>query len=84
MDEADAADYSDHANVADGDMLAETDGDDAEATAGTGISQANGVAKIGYIGNKRYVRISVTPASNTSAALAAMAALSHASVRPVA
>jgi len=84
MDEADAADQSDHAAVAAGDILSRVEGVDAETTAGNDLAEANAVTKIGYIGNKQYVRISVTPASNTSTALAAVAKLGHASVRPVA
>jgi hypothetical protein len=40
--------------------------------------------KIGYVGNKRYVRMTITPANNSSSALiAAVAILSHAAQQPL-
>ena len=62
-----AADQSDHAAVASGYL---------------DLGVANAVTKIGYIGSKQYVRLTVTPASNTSTALAAVAKLGNPSVRP--
>jgi hypothetical protein len=42
------------------------------------------VRKIGYIGSKRYLRLTITPANNTGAApMSAMAILSRAASRPV-
>lgn len=47
-----------------------------EAAASLIFSDDNAVRKIGYIGNKRYVRLTVTPAANSGAALlSAVAAL---------
>lgn len=84
VDEADASDYSDSAAVAAGDLLSRVEGVDPETTADNDLAAAaNSITKIGYIGNKQYVRIKLTPASNTSTALAAIACLGHASVRPV-
>jgi hypothetical protein len=83
MEEANAADQSDAAAVADGDMISQVAGTAPEAAAGLGVAISNNVAKIGYIGTKKYVRLTVTPASNTNAPLAAVAALGHAAVRPV-
>jgi hypothetical protein len=43
----------------------------------------NKCRKIGYLGNKRYVRMTITPANNSSAALiAAVAILGHAAQQP--
>lgn len=85
VDEANASDQSDSAAVAAGDLVSRIEGVDPETTADNDLSaSANAITKIGYIGNKRYVRIKLTPANNTSTALAAIACLGHASVRPVA
>lgn len=83
VEEANAADQSDNAAVAAGDLVSRIEGVAPELTAGNDIGEANAVTKIGYIGNKQFVRVTVTPASNTSTALAAIATLGHASVRPV-
>jgi hypothetical protein len=78
MEEASAADQSDHAAVADQDMLSQVEGVAPETAAGLGVAVSNNAAKIGYIGGKQYVRITVTPASNTGAApLAAVAKLGN-------
>jgi len=82
VEDADAADQSDHAAVASNYLLSRVPGVDAETAAGNDLAGANTATKIGYIGSKQYVRITVTPASNTSAALAAVAKLGNPSVRP--
>lgn len=65
-----AANLSDAAAVPD-DMLNGT-----EALAGFAFSDDDKCRKIGYIvGNKRYVRLTITPAANASAALLAAIAL---------
>lgn len=47
------------------------------------FSADNAARKIGYIGSKRYVRITVTPANNTGAApISALALLSGGSINP--
>ncbi len=49
----------------------------SEASAGFNFGDDNKVRKIGYVGSKRYVRLTVTPANNTGAApIAAVAILS--------
>jgi hypothetical protein len=84
MEEASAADQSDNAAVADQDMLSQVEGVAPETAAGLGVAVSNTATKIGYIGGKQYVRITVTPASNSGAApLAAVAKLSNAYSRPV-
>jgi hypothetical protein len=84
MEEASAADHSDNAAVADSDMLSETKGTAPEAAASFNHSNSNFTSKIGYVGGKQYVRVTVTPASNSgNAPLAAIAILGNPSVRPV-
>ena len=84
MDEADAADQSDHAAVADADMISMLAGVAPKTAASFTGANANSTFKVGYIGLKRFVRLTITPASNAgNAALAAVAALGHAAVRPV-
>lgn len=84
VEEANAADKSDFAAVADVDLLGQTDGVVPEVAAGFDYSADIATRKIGYIGHKRYVRLTVTPAGNSGAApIAAVAVLSHASTRPV-
>lgn len=59
LEEGDQADLSDAVAVADQDMIG------TEALAGFD-SNGDGVCrKIGYVGNRRYVRATVTPANNT-------------------
>lgn len=56
-----------------------------EADASFTFAADDAVKKIGYAGNKRYVRLTVTPAGNASAALlAAVALLGHAAITPAA
>lgn len=63
VEDGDAANLSDAAAVADGNLLG------TEAQAGFTFADDNAVRKIGYRGNKRYVRMTITPAANASAAL---------------
>ena len=82
--EADAADYSDAAAVADADMISMSAGVAPETAASFTGANADSTFKVGYIGLKRYVQLTITPASNAgNAALAVVAALGHAAVRPV-
>jgi hypothetical protein len=69
VEHGDAANLSDAAAVPD-DMLIGT-----EAAAGFQFDDDNEVRKIGYRGPKRYLRLTVTPANNASAALIAAVAL---------
>lgn len=56
-----------------------------EAAAGFQFDDDNETRKIGYIGNKRYVRLTITPSANASAALiSAVAVLGNASLQPTA
>jgi hypothetical protein len=84
VEHGDAADLSDAAAVADADLSSQTPGTAPEAAAGFQFDDDNEVRKIGYTGVKRYVRLTVTPSGNGSAALiAAFAALRRPAVAPV-
>lgn len=79
VEDGDAANLSDAAAVADAELLG------TEAAAGFQFDDDNETRKIGYAGNKRYVRLTITPANNASAALvSAVALLGGASDAPVA
>lgn len=67
---------SDAAAVPDKDLLG------TEAEAGFQFDDDNAMRKIGYIGAKRYNRITITPAANTSAALFSVAAVSQVEFMP--
>jgi hypothetical protein len=85
VEEADASDQADAAAVADDDLLSQTAGTAPEAAAGFTFAADNATRKIGYVGYKRYVRLTLTPSANAgNAPLAAMAVLSHANTRPLA
>lgn len=60
MEEGDDPSLSDHAPVADEDLLG------TEAEASFDYSDDNETRKIGYIGTKRYIRATITPAGNDS------------------
>lgn len=62
VEEGDDSGLSDNAAVADLDLLG------TEAQAAFTFVNDDEARKIGYIGNKRYVRCTVTPAANASAA----------------
>ena len=84
VEDANASNQSDAAPVSDNDLISQTDGVPPEVAAGFTIAADDATRKIGYIGVKRFARITVTPAGNTGAApIAAVALLSHASTRPV-
>ncbi len=58
FEHGDAANLSDAAAVADADLLG------TEVLAGFQFDDDNEVRKIGYAGNRRYVRVTITPANN--------------------
>lgn len=77
LQEGDASDMSDAATVAAADSLG------TQAQASFVFSDDDKVFKIGYKGNKRYTRLTITPAANASAALlCAVAVLGDAEVAP--
>lgn len=79
VEDGDASDLSDNAAVADTGLLG------TEAAASFTYANDDSVKKIGYCGNKRYVRLTITPANNTgNAAISAVAVQGHANMAPVA
>lgn len=79
VEHGDDASLTDAAAVPDAFLLG------TEADASFDFSADDSVKKIGYAGNKRYVRLTITPANNASAALiSAVALLGHAAMTPVA
>lgn len=78
VEHGDESDLSDAASVPDIELLG------TEAAAGFQFDDDDGVKKIGYRGYKRYVRLTITPTGNASAALmSAVALLGHSSDNPV-
>lgn len=79
LEEGAAADLSDAAAVADADLIG------TEALAAFQFDDDNEVRKLGYIGSKRYTRLTITPVGNASAALlSAVAVLGHPQIAPTA
>lgn len=79
VEDGDNSALSDNAAVVDAELLG------TEVLASFQFDSDNGVRKIGYLGNKRYVRVTITPAANASAALfSVMAILGHPAYRPAA
>lgn len=79
LEEGDASDLSDAAAVADADLLG------TEAAAALAATDDNTVTKLGYIGSKRYVRLSIVSASTTSGGtVSALVVKGHAGDNPVA
>lgn len=78
VEDGDNSALSDNAAVGD-DFLVGT-----EAEAAFTFADDNEVRKIGYKGSKRYVRLTITPVNNSSAAvICAVAVLSHPNIAPV-
>lgn len=78
VQDGDASNLSDAAAVDDKFLLG------TEAGAGFTFSDDNEARKIGYVGGKRYVRVTVTPSGNTGGTLflAGVAVLGHARSAP--
>lgn len=84
LEEGDDSGLSDAAAVADADMISQTSGTAPEAAAGFTQAADNQVRKLGYLGGKRYTRLTITPAGNAAAALvAACCVLEGAALAPV-
>lgn len=71
VEDGDDSGLSDAAAVADTYLLG------TEALAGFQFDDDNETRKIGYIGAKRYVRLTITPSNNASAALLSAIAVQH-------
>lgn len=83
LEESDAS-GSGFSAVADNDMLTQASGTAPETAAAFQFDDDNEVRKIGYVGMKRYLRLTITPVNNASAALLAAAAiLGNPSISPV-
>ena len=79
LEEGDDSGLSDAAAVADADLLG------TEALAGFQFDDDDETRKIGYRGDKRYTRLTITPAANASAALfSAVAVLAAPNTAPTA
>jgi hypothetical protein len=84
LEESDASDMTGAAAVADADMISQTAGTAPETAAAFQYDDDNQVRKVGYIGAKRYTRLTITPSANASAALlSAVAVLGHPHSAPV-
>lgn len=84
VEHGDAANLSDAAAVADEMLLSQLNGTAPETAAAFNFGDDDEVRKIGYVGDKRYVRLTITPAANASAALfAALALLGFPDLAPV-
>lgn len=79
VEDGDAANLSDAAAVADKYLLG------TEANASFTQATDDGIKKIGYIGNKRYVRLTITPSGNAASdPISAVAILGFPKSAPVA
>lgn len=79
LEESDASNMSGAVAVADADLLG------TEALAGYTFADDAETRKLGYVGNKRYTRLTVTPTNNTgNFFLAAVALLGHPQLKPTA
>lgn len=78
VEDGDASNLSDNAAVADAELLG------TEVLASFAFGDDVETRKIGYIGNKRYVRMTVTPANNAVGDIfvAGVAVLGHAKLGP--
>lgn len=79
VEDGDVSNLSDAAAVPDDQLIG------TELQAGFQFDDDNETRKIGYLGNKRYVRLTITPVGNASAAvLCAVAILGHPDLLPAA
>ncbi len=77
LEEGDAANLSDAAPVADADLIG------TEALASFTFADDAETRKLGYKGNKRYTRLTLTPSGNSgNAPIAAIALLGHPALAP--
>jgi hypothetical protein len=83
LEESDVSN-TDFTAVADADMISQTPGTAPETAASFRFDDDNEVRKLGYIGNKRYTRLTITPANNSgNADFGAEAILGNPAVAPV-
>lgn len=75
--------HGDQANLSDAAAVPDAQLTGTEAAASFTFAHDDQTRKIGYVGNKRYVRLTITPANNSGAAyVAAVAILSGSRFRP--
>lgn len=78
-------DHGEVSNLSDAAAVAATDLVGTLALAGFGFADDGETRKVGYIGTKRYVRLTITPTGNASAApMAAIALLGNPTRQPTA
>lgn len=65
LEEGDDSGLSDAAGVADADMVSQTPGTAPETAAGFAYNHDDQVRRLGYVGSKRYTRLTITPTGNT-------------------
>lgn len=65
LEEGDVSNLSDAAAVADADMVTMTPGTAPEAAASFTYADDAETRAIGYVGSKRYIRLTLTPSGNT-------------------
>jgi hypothetical protein len=68
-------DHGDAANLADASAVTDADLIGLETQAAFQFDDDNETRKIGYVGNKRYARLTITPVNNASAALLSVIAI---------
>ncbi len=85
LEEGDDSSVTDAAAVADGDMVSQTSGTAPETAAAFAYNHDNQVRSLGYIGAKRYTRLTITPANNTgNIYLSAVCVLEKGATAPIA
>jgi hypothetical protein len=78
------ASITDSGAVDDDMMVSQTPGTAPETAAAFGADDDDEVRKVGYVGDKRYVRLTITPSANSgNADIAAFALLGHPMIGPV-
>lgn len=85
IEDANADDKSDAAAVPDDGLVSAVDGIAPETAAAFTFAADNVTRKVGYVGDKKFVRLTVTPNGNAdNAPIAAMAIMANAHHRPTA
>ncbi|MCR5874371.1 hypothetical protein LRS10_09465 [Phenylobacterium sp. J426] len=75
--------HGDQANLSDAAAVPDDKLTGTEAAAGFTFADDNAVRKIGYVGSKRYLRLTITPANNSgNAFVSAVAILGHSRYGP--
>jgi hypothetical protein len=84
LEEGDNSALSDNTAVADADMVSQSSSTTPELAAGFQFDDDTEIRKIGYLGTKRYIRLTVTPSGNTgNIPICAIAVLANPNIKPV-